>query len=109
MKTHIRSNEIPVENVAPGMKRQIMGYQKGIMLVRVDFDKGGIGEVHRHPHQQISYVVSGAFEVEINGIKEILISGDCFVVPPDALHGAVCLEAGTLIDTFSPMREDFLE
>lgn len=109
MKTHVRSTDIAVENVAPGMNRQIMGYQSGIMLVKVDFETGGIGEAHRHPHQQISYVVSGAFEVEIDGKKEKLTSGDCFVVPPDALHGAVCLSAGTLIDTFSPMREDFLE
>lgn len=34
-------------------------------------------------------------------------------VPPqvvvDDMAGCVCLEAGVLIDTFSPMREDFLK
>lgn len=108
MKTHIRSNEIPQENVAPGMVRQIMGYDTNLMLVKVDFEKGGVGAVHKHPHQQVSYVVAGKFEVEIDGKKEILEAGDAFVVPSDALHGAVCLEAGTLIDTFSPMRDDFI-
>jgi hypothetical protein len=24
------------------------------------------------------------------------------------MHGVVCLEAGVLIDVFSPMREDFI-
>ena len=108
MKTHIKSSDIPVENVAPGMNRQIMGYDTEIMLVKVDFDNGGVGEPHTHPHQQISYVVSGQFEVTIDGVTEILNTGDAFLVPSNALHGAVCLEAGTLIDTFSPMRDDFL-
>lgn len=108
MKTHIKNTDIPLENVAPGMNRQIMGYDSDIMLVKVDFDKGGVGEPHTHPHQQISYVVSGKFEVTISDETEILGAGDAFLVPSNALHGAVCLEAGTLIDTFSPKREDFL-
>ncbi len=109
MKTHIKSSDIPVENVSPGLSRQIMGYDSDIMLVKVDFEKGGIGEPHSHPHQQVSYVVSGKFEVTINDKTEVLGPGDAFLIPSNALHGAVCLEAGTLIDTFSPLREDFLE
>lgn len=109
MKTYIKALEVPVENVAPGLNRQIMGYDTNLMLVRVHFDKGGIGTRHKHPHQQVSYVVSGKFEVEINDKKEVLTAGDCFVVPENAMHGAVCLEEGILIDTFSPMREDFLQ
>ena len=41
--------------------------------------------------------------------KKILTTGDAFYVPPQAVHGAVCLEAGVLIDVFSPMREDFIQ
>jgi quercetin dioxygenase-like cupin family protein len=109
MKSFIKSSDVPIENVAPGMNRQIMGYDTNLMLVRVHFDKGGIGVRHQHHHQQVSYVVSGKFEVEIAGNKQILTTGDCFVVPEHAVHGAVCLEEGVLIDTFSPMRKDFLQ
>jgi len=108
MKTHIKSTDIPVEQVALGLKRQIMGHDSNLMLVKVYFDKGGVGELHEHPHQQVTYVMSGSFEVEIGGKKEILNAGDSFIVPSDMRHGAVCLEDGILIDTFSPMREDFL-
>ncbi len=109
MKTYMKSSDVPIENVAPGMNRQIMGYDSKLMLVKVQFDKGGIGAQHQHPHQQVSYVVSGRFEVEIEGQKAVLSAGDCFIIPENAMHGAVCLEEGVLIDTFSPMREDFLE
>ena len=47
-------------------------------------------------------------EVEINGGKKILKAGDAFYIPPNVLHGAVCMEPGVLIDIFSPMREDFI-
>ena len=107
--SHIKSSQIEVEEVAPGMTRQIMGYDSDIMLVKVNFEKGAIGYEHQHHHQQVSYVISGKFEVNIAGKKEVLEAGDAFVIPSDVLHGAVCLESGILIDTFSPLREDFLE
>ena len=108
MRTHIHGSDVPVEPLPNGKRRQILGYDTNLMLVKVFFEKGGIGERHRHPHQQVSYVVQGVFEVEIDGRKEVMRAGDCFVVPSNAMHGAVCLEEGILIDTFSPMRDDFL-
>ncbi|MDN6549994.1 MAG: cupin domain-containing protein, partial [Enterobacterales bacterium] len=27
---------------------------------------------------------------------------------PNVMHGCVCIEAGTLIDVFTPQREDFI-
>jgi quercetin dioxygenase-like cupin family protein len=79
------------------------------MVVKVQFDKGGIGSLHQHYHSQITHVESGIFEVEIGGEKKILSQGDAFYVPPNVLHGAVCHEEGVLIDVFSPMREDFIK
>ena len=102
------NNEVEWEEVAPGMKRKIMAHDERLMLVKVEFEKNGVGALHQHPHTQITYVERGLFEVEINGEKKVLGSGDVFYVPPNAIHGAVCLEAGVLIDVFSPMREDFL-
>lgn len=106
--SHVKNSQIPVEKVAPGMTRQIMGYDSDLMLVRVNFKKGAIGYKHSHRHQQVTYVESGVFEVEIDSKKEILKQGDAFVIPSNVEHGAVCLNEGILIDTFSPMREDFI-
>ena len=107
-KMFIESKDVEWEVTAPGMKRKIMAYDESLMLVRVEFEKGAVGTLHSHPHVQISHVESGLFEVEINGEKKQLAAGDVFYVPPHAVHGAVCLEPGVLIDVFSPMREDFI-
>jgi quercetin dioxygenase-like cupin family protein len=104
----IENKSLPWETVAPGMKRKIMAYDESLMVVKVQFETGGVGTLHQHVHTQITHVESGVFEVEISGEKKVLRGGDAFYVPPHAVHGAVCLEAGVLIDVFSPMREDFL-
>ncbi len=101
--------EIAWENPAPGVTRQVMAYDGQLMLVKVKFEKGSVGTPHTHYHSQASYVVSGKFELTIGDEKRILEAGDGYYVEPDQLHGAVCLEAGILIDTFSPMRADFLK
>ena len=108
-KTFIANKDVLWEITAPGMKRKIMAYDERLMLVRVEFQQGAVGTLHSHRHTQISHVESGIFEVEIGGEKKVLTTGDAFYVPPGAVHGAVCLEAGVLIDVFSPMREDFLK
>ncbi len=105
----IENGSIPTEQVDPGVSRKIMAYDDKLMLVKVNFEKGGIGTLHHHTHSQISHVESGVFEVEIDGQKKVLNSGDAFYIPPNVVHGAVCLEAGVLIDVFSPMREDFIK
>ena len=100
--------EIVWENVGEGIQRQMFGYNNQMMMVKVKFEKGAIGTLHQHIHTQASYVESGSFEITINGEKQILKTGDGFFVNPNLIHGAVCLEAGVLVDVFNPMREDFL-
>ena len=106
---YIQDNKIEWEAVDNSVKRKILGYDKNIMMVKVEFQKGGIGYVHKHPHSQVTYVQSGKFEVQIGEEKKILSGGDCYFIPPNIEHGALNLEKGVLIDVFSPMREDFMK
>ena len=96
------------ETVGEGVRRQILGHGADLMMVTVQFDAGAIGPVHRHPHRQVSYVVSGRFEVEIAGEQRVLETGDSFYVDANLEHGAKALTAGTLVDVFTPTRQDFL-
>ncbi len=96
------------EQVAPGLSRQIMGFDEHIMLVKAKFDKDAVGQLHKHYHSQVTYVDSGKFEMSIGDEKRILEEGDSFYIPKEVMHGCICLEPGILIDVFSPAREDFL-
>lgn len=107
--TYQIEQEMAWENPAPGITRQVMAYDGQLMLVKVKFETGAIGAAHAHYHSQATYVASGRFELTIGDEKRILGPGDGYYVEPDLEHGCVCLEAGILIDTFSPMRADFLK
>jgi quercetin dioxygenase-like cupin family protein len=105
----VRSDEVAWENAGEGIRRRILGHDSNLMMVRVEFKSGAVGYVHNHPHRQVTYVASGRFEVEIDGRKELLKTGDSFIVGPDISHGVTALEDGCLIDVFNPPREDFLK
>lgn len=107
-KEFILGKNIEWETVGEGVQRQIMGYDDKLMLVNVKFEKGGIGVMHQHHHSQVTYVVSGKFKVTIGDETMVLEGGDSFYIPSNVMHGAICLESGYLIDTFSPIREDFM-
>ncbi len=98
----------PWLETGPGVRRKVLGFDGELMTVRFSFESGGIGVLHHHPHRQTSVVAKGSFDVTIGGRTERLWAGDCYIVPPNVVHGVVCLEAGELIDSFAPARADFL-
>jgi len=108
-KQFIIDSEIPWQDLGGGLKRKIMSYDETMMMVKIVFEKGGIGTQHKHVHTQMSYVESGVFEVTIGDKKQILKAGDGYYIPSNVMHGAVCMQAGVLIDMFTPMREDFVK
>lgn len=102
------SGDYEWENVGDGVRRKILGYDKDLMLVLVDFKKGAVGYLHKHPHKQISYLVKGSFEVTIGIEKKVQKAGDVYFIPPNIEHGVLALEDGAIIDVFNPHREDFV-
>ncbi len=102
------SDDVEMEQLGGGVSRQIMLHDDEIMMVKVVFEKGAIGNEHDHPHRQVSYIESGVFEVTIDNEKKVLKKGDAFYIAPNLRHGVLCLESGILIDVFNPMREDFI-
>ena len=94
--------------VAPGNRRRVLVHTPELMQVEFDFAEGVIGALHSHPHVQSSYVAEGRFDVTIDGRSEVIGEGGSFIVPSGLVHGVRALEAGRLIDSFTPAREDFL-
>lgn len=88
--------------------RKIRARGGNMMMVEVYFKTGAIGAAHRHPHEQLCYCLAGEFVFTIEGESRTLKTGDSVYVPPSALHGALCVAEGRLLDIFTPQREDFL-
>jgi len=101
--------DVPLEDVDLGIKRQILGHNDELLLVKAIFETGAEGYQHEHYHSQVTYVESGVFDVTIDGETKRQSAGDSYFIPPHVMHGAICIEAGVLLDMFSPIREDFFE
>ena len=91
-----------------GIRRQVLTHDARMMMVRVEFAAGAVGAPHSHPHIQCSLIESGTFDVTIDGVTTRLSAGSSFLVPGDVEHGCVAVEAGALVDVFTPPRADFL-
>ncbi len=104
----IAFDSIPWEDQGGGVRRKVMAYGDQLMAAYVEFTAGAVGALHRHPHVQITFVKDGAFRVHIGGEERVLRAGDFYYIPSDVLHGATAIEAGVLVDVFSPMRAEFL-
>ncbi|WP_245488438.1 cupin domain-containing protein [Mesorhizobium sp. Pch-S] len=91
-----------------GNRRRVLVHTDELMMVEFGFEKGGVGALHSHPHVQASYIAEGRFEVTIDGRTQTLGVGDSFIVPSNLVHGVKALEAGRLVDSFTPHRADFI-
>ena len=101
--------EFPIVATGDGVTRQVLADHPELMVVAFRFDSvGAVGALHDHPHVQSTYVEQGRFRFTIGDEAREVGPGDSFVVPSGVTHGCVCLEPGTLVDCFTPRRDDFL-
>ena len=108
-KPFVFSEECKTEDLGKGVKRKILAYGDDLMHVEVHFEEGSSGKEHSHPHAQTTYVLEGEFEFIIGGEIKIVKKGDTLYSAPDVIHGCRCIKKGILLDTFTPIREDFLK
>ncbi|MFM2483979.1 cupin domain-containing protein [Celerinatantimonas yamalensis] len=103
------NKDIELEDLGDGVSRKVLAHDGKMMGVEVHFETNAIGAMHHHPHEQLTYVLSGKFRFTIDGETHDVAAGDTLYKSPNIEHGCVCLEKGVLLDTFTPMRDDFLK
>jgi quercetin dioxygenase-like cupin family protein len=103
----VPSQDETMSNPEPGLRRQVMSYSPGMMLVRHRMQKGWVGARHRHPHEQLVYIVSGHLSFQHPGGVFDAKAGDSFLVPGNVEHQASAVEDSEVLDIFTPYREDY--
>jgi unsaturated pyranuronate lyase len=103
------NKSVEAKDLGGGVQRKVLSYHENIMSVELHFEKGSIGALHSHPHEQIGYVISGSLIYKEEGQEDkVLSAGDTYYVAPNVEHGVVALEETMLFDVFTPMRKDFI-
>jgi quercetin dioxygenase-like cupin family protein len=103
----VPSQDETMSTPEPGLRRQVMSYSPGMMLVRHRMQKGWVGARHSHPHEQLVYIVSGHLSFQHpDGVFDAK-AGDSFLVPGNVEHQASAVEDSEVLDIFTPYREDY--
>ncbi|HEU4608162.1 MAG TPA: cupin domain-containing protein [Chitinophagaceae bacterium] len=98
--------DIPVKELRPGiMARLVHGNLCSLSVVEIK--KGTVMDEHQHPHEQITYLISGQLDMVIAGEKYSFTPGMVHVIPSNAPHSAYAVTDIEVIDIFSPVREDY--
>lgn len=91
--------------------REILARGGSLMMTRNIFPERGIkAERHTHYHEQVSYILTGSFKFTVDEREYILKPGDSIYIGSNIPHSAESLEDNsTVLDIFTPQREDFLK
>ena len=100
--------------VAIGNRRtRYLAHTPHLMMAVIDFNDGPTqapDPPHSHPHEQVSYVAAGEIIFFLDGAPTRLGPGDMFTVPSGVPHSVQLLSAHVrLVDTFHPVRDEFLD
>jgi len=104
----VRATDKNPLQVQPGMIRSVLSHGERLMLVEVVLDRGVTVSTHAHPHEQASYVVRGSVLFQVGDNDFALAAGESCLIPSGVAHSAEALSDCTLVDAFSPPRDDFL-
>jgi quercetin dioxygenase-like cupin family protein len=62
---------------------------------------------HAHPHEQVTSIISGEFDLTLADETRRLTAGSVVVIPPNVPHRGHSVTEVVVIDIFHPCREDF--
>ena len=98
---------LPVEVVTDKISRRMVAGERG-MVVWWRMKAGAHAQAHKHPLEQIFWMLKGKMEFRLGAEKRVCGPGDICVIPGGVEHEAYFPEDTEVIDIFSPPREDFL-
>ena len=101
-------NQIPWERVREGVERKAFSCD-GATLSLNRLRPGHEPRPHRHPHEQIVYILEGEIDFHVGDEVRRLGPGGLLVLPPNVEHwGEVVGDQSVLnLDVFTPKRAEY--
>lgn len=101
--------DFPAIEPVPGCRMRTP-HGANLMLSYLEMDEGAVVPMHSHPHEQGGILISGTVELTIGDETRTVEAGSMFLIPGGTPHKAVAVNGpAVVLDTFSPIREDYVE
>jgi len=104
---HYTWDKMDREILNPRIWRKIITGEKA-MVAQVFLSKGAEVPEHSHESEQLTYILEGALEFQLEGRRIVVSAGQVLHIPSNVPHRAVALEDTLDLDIFSPIRTDWL-
>ncbi|HTL66178.1 MAG TPA: cupin domain-containing protein [Lacunisphaera sp.] len=98
---------VPSKEIFNGTIRGRYAHLDRLTLGEVTLEPNVTVPRHQHPHDQMTYVISGRFEFTVGTETTILEPGMVAVIPGGVSHGGRTLTRCVVLDAFSPARDDY--
>ncbi len=97
---------IAPREIVPGFHGRFV-HTDGMTLSYWEVEEGTSLPEHAHPHEQITSLLEGRFEMTVGGETRILEPGDVAVIPSQVPHKGTALTPCRIMDVFQPARDDY--
>lgn len=104
----VKHKDPEYREIAEGILMKPLTYGEKTLLTEIKFSEGSSIDFHRHPHEQIGYLISGEFELTVEGQTFQVDPGDSWCIKGGREHKAVFHQEALAIEVFSPVREEYM-
>lgn len=102
----INLSNVKEKEIVPGFRARMV-HSQNMTFVFWQVKAGSPLPEHSHPHEQITTVIKGSFEMNVAGETRIMEPGSVVVIPANVKHQGKSITDTELIDVFYPVREEY--
>lgn len=102
----VSTDALDASEELPGFLGRFL-HGENMSVARWSVEAGADFPEHEHPHEQVSVVMDGTFELTLDGETDVLRPGRVAIIPPNTPHAGRARTACEILDIFSPVREDY--
>ena len=107
LKTVVKKQDA-LKRVFKGVSLDSLAVGEKSMVTKMNYIEGNFADMHSHPQEQSGYIISGRYLMTVEDKESVLTSGDTYAIPGNVPHSFKVLEAGEVVDVFTPHRKDYL-
>ena len=98
--------QVTLKPILPGVGVKFV-HSDNMTIAYWEFEPETELPLHDHPHEQVVNLISGEFELTVDGEPLMLVPGKVVVIPGGVPHSGRSISACRIIDVFYPVREDY--
>lgn len=106
MSPFIAIKDIPEKEIIKGYHARMI-HVEGVTVAHFRVEAGSALPQHHHIHEQVTNIISGTFEMTVDGITKVCTAGDVVAIPSHVPHSAIAITDCYIVDVFCPVREDY--